>query len=219
MPETLRRTCVLLVDDHTLFRESIARLLSREPDLDVVGHCGTIQEGLRVLKERPVDLVLLDYDLGQGKGNDFLRLAREAGIDTRMLIVTAGVEPARAAELIRAGISGIFMKRDSAASLAQSIRDIMAGKVSFERQIFEQAMSSSASAVEPHSNVLTDRERQVLASVFEGFANKEIAAELGVSESSVKATIQQLFAKTGVRTRSQLVRVALERYQDERSDA
>ena len=117
MPEPAARTRILLVDDHTLFRESIARLLSREPDLDVVGHCGSIQEGLRTLSERPIDLVLLDYDLGQRKGNDFLRLAREAGVEAKMLIVTAGVDPGRAAELIRAGISGIFLKRDSAASL------------------------------------------------------------------------------------------------------
>ncbi|PYR33653.1 MAG: hypothetical protein DMF90_20075 [Acidobacteria bacterium] len=89
----------------------------------------------------------------------------------------------------------------------------MAGKVSFERQVFEQAMARvESSRVEPPTSALTDRERQVLTSVFEGLANKEIAARLGVSESSVKATIQQLFAKTGVRTRSQLVRIALERY-------
>ena len=218
MPEPALRTRILLVDDHTLFRESIARLLSREPDLDVVGHCGSIQEGLRILREQPVDLVLLDYDLGQKKGNDFVRAAEEAGANAKMLIVTAGVEPGQAAELIRAGISGIFLKRDSAASLAQSIRDIRAGKVSFDRQIFEQAMASvEHSRAEPQTGGLTDRERQVLTSVFEGLANKEIAARLGVSESSVKATIQQLFAKTGVRTRSQLVRIALERYQDELS--
>src|SRR5262245_8991635 len=218
MPEPTARTRILLVDDHTLFRESIARLLSREPDLDVVAHCGSIQEGLRTLSERSVDLVLLDYDLGQRKGNDFLRLARDAGVEAKMLIVTAGVDPGRAAELIRAGISGIFLKRDSAASLAQSIRDIMAGKVSFDRQVFEQAMVRvESSRAEPATGALTDRERQVLTSVFEGLANKEIAARLGVSESSVKATIQQLFAKTGVRTRSQLVRIALERYQNELS--
>jgi DNA-binding NarL/FixJ family response regulator len=218
MSEPPHRTRLLLVDDHALFRESIARLLGREPDLDVVGHCGSIKDGLHMLRERPVDLVLLDYDLGPGKGNEFLRLAREAGVDAKMLIVTAGVEPARAAELIRTGISGIFLKRDSAASLAQSIRDIMAGKVSFERQIFEQAVANvESSRLEPQTGTLTDRERQVLTSVFEGLANKEIAARLGVSESSVKATIQQLFAKTGVRTRSQLVRIALERYQDELS--
>jgi DNA-binding NarL/FixJ family response regulator len=62
---------------------------------------------------------------------------------------------------------------------------------------------------------LTDRERQVLAGVFEGLANKQIADQLQVSESSVKATLQQLFHKTGVRTRSQLVRIALERYHDQ----
>ena len=108
---------------------------------------------------------------------------------------------------------GFVVSSSSAGSLAQSIRDIMAGKVSFDQELFHQAI---AGAVIPGAGLLrrkfTDRERQVLSYVFEGLANKEIAAPIGVSESSVKATLQQLFAKTGVRTRSQLVRIALERY-------
>ena len=73
----------------------------------------------------------------------------------------------------------------------------------------------TAPAPEDHSKKLTDRARQVLQYVFEGLANKEIADRLQVSESSVKATLQQLFSKTGVRTRSQLVRTALENYKDQ----
>jgi two-component system nitrate/nitrite response regulator NarL len=68
---------------------------------------------------------------------------------------------------------------------------------------------------EPTASQFTDRERQVLSYVFEGLANKEIAERIGVSESSVKATLQQLFSKTGVRTRSQLVRIALEQYKEQ----
>jgi DNA-binding NarL/FixJ family response regulator len=68
---------------------------------------------------------------------------------------------------------------------------------------------------EPTASQFTDREPQVLSYVFEGLANKEIAERIGVSESSVKATLQQLFSKTGVRTRSQLVRIALEQYKEQ----
>jgi len=114
---------------------------------------------------------------------------------------------------MHAGISGVFLKRDSATSLVHSIRDVMAGKVSFEQELFQNAVAAPAPN-HPSSPTerFTRRERQVLSYVFEGFGNKEIAGQLGVSESSVKATLQQLFAKTGVRTRSQLVRVALERH-------
>jgi two-component system nitrate/nitrite response regulator NarL len=113
---------------------------------------------------------------------------------------------------MRAGIAGIFMKRQSAALLAKSIRDVMAGKVSFDHDLFQDAIVRETAREVRQAERFTERERQVLSHVFEGLANKEIAAQIGVSESSVKATLQQLFAKTGVRTRSQLVRIALEQY-------
>ncbi len=93
---------------------------------------------------------------------------------------------------------------------------MMAGKVLFGQELLQRAMSSGPGPrPEAQSEPFTQRERQVLTYIFEGLANKEIAGRIGVSESSVKATLQQLFAKTGVRTRSQLVRVALEQYRDQ----
>jgi len=213
MPDATPRMRILVVDDHALFRESVARLLSREPDFDVVAHCAAADEALDVLQRQPVDLVLLDFDLGQGDGLDFMRQARARGIGARVLIVTAGIAADQAAGLIRGGISGIFLKRDSAALLAQSIRDVLAGKVSFEQELFRDAMAHPVTAsAGPEPDRFTKRERTVLSYVFEGLGNKEIAARIGVSESSVKATLQQLFSKTGVRTRSQLVRIVLERF-------
>lgn len=213
MSEAPEPVAILIVDDHALFRESIARLLSREPDLDIVGHVASIDEGLAILRQRRIDLVLLDFDLGQRDGIDFMHRTTQRGTETKVLIVTAGVEPDEATDLIRAGVSGIFLKRDSADALVQSIRDAMTGKVSFHEEVFRRALADGmAPRPSPDSDRFTERERQVLSCVFEGLANKEIAARIGVSESSVKATLQQLFAKTGVRTRSQLVRIALERY-------
>ena len=100
------------------------------------------------------------------------------------------------------------MKHNSAASLTLGIRDVMAGKVWFDQELLQGAIAGNANL--PSQLRFTQREHQVLSFVFEGLANKEIATKIGVSESSVKATLQQLFAKTGVHTRSQLVRVALE---------
>jgi two-component system, NarL family, nitrate/nitrite response regulator NarL len=209
------RMAILIVDDHALFRESIARLLSREPDFAVVADVGSIDQALDVLGQRPVDLVLLDFDLGGHDGLDFLREARPAGAGFKVLVVTAGIEPGDAGELIRAGVSGIFLKRDSVDRLVQAIRDAREGKVSFDQELFRQAMIETAAPGAARRGRFTDRERQVLTGVFEGLANKEIAGRIGVSESSVKATLQQLFTKTGVRSRSQLVRVALERYRQD----
>jgi DNA-binding NarL/FixJ family response regulator len=92
----------------------------------------------------------------------------------------------------------------------------MAGKVWFDQEPLQATMHGSAPPLpESQSERFTQRERQVLSYVLEGLANKEIAARIGVSESSVKATLQQLFSKTGVHTRGQLVRIALEQYNDQ----
>jgi two-component system, NarL family, nitrate/nitrite response regulator NarL len=215
MPESMEQTIeILLVDDHTLFREGVSRLLGTEPAFKVVA-CGSIKEALAVLRQRQIDIVLLDFDLGQRDGTRFVRLAKEQGFGGKILVVTAGVEEREAAELIRCGISGIFMKHNSAALLAQGIRDVMAGKVWFDQELLQATMHGSAPLPESQSERFTQRERQVLSYVLEGLANKEIAARIGVSESSVKATLQQLFSKTGVHTRGQLVRIALEQYNDQ----
>jgi two-component system, NarL family, nitrate/nitrite response regulator NarL len=216
MPKTAEQALqILLLDDHSLFRESVSRLLSAEAGFDVVGHCGTIEEALQVLKRRSIDLVLLDFDLGDRDGREFLRLAREQGFKGKILVVTAGVDAVAAADLIRSGISGVFRKHDSAALLAQGIRDVMAGKVWMDQEQLQTALRIEPATPQAEARQFTERERQVLSFVFEGFANKEIAARIGVSEASVKSTLQQLFSKTGVRTRSQLVRIVLEQYRDQ----
>ncbi|MGA2202199.1 MAG: response regulator transcription factor [Terriglobales bacterium] len=217
MPETAASTVhLLLLDDHTLFRESASRLLAAEPGFEVAAHCGTIGEALQILRRKAIDVVLLDFDLGESDGRQFLRLAKEEGFQGKVLVVTAGVDAGVAAELIRSGISGVFRKHDSAALLAQAIRDVMAGKVWLDRDQLQTALNSEAAVPgETRSRRFTEREQQVLSYVFEGLANKEIAARIGVSESSVKAALQQLFSKTGVRTRSQLVRIVLEQHRDQ----
>lgn len=217
MPKSVKRPIkILLVDDHALFRESVARLLQAEADFEVVAHCESIDEAVSILRQRPIDIVLLDFDFGQRDGRDFMRLAKVQGFDGNVLVVTAGVDESEAAELIRNGVCGVFMKHSSPVLLAQGIRDVMAGKVWLDQKLLKDAMNASANRPpEPQSERFTRRERLVLSYVFEGLANKEIAVRIGVSESAVKATLQQLFSKTGVRTRSQLVRIALEQYKNQ----
>lgn len=209
------RTSILLVDDHALFRESVARLLTTEPGFEVAGHCSSVEEALAVLLKTHVDIVLLDFDLGQRDGGEFMPLATRQGFNGKVLVVTASVEKAQAAELVRSGVSGIFMKHDSAALLVEGIRNVLAGKVWFDRELLREAMEGAAAPLTSKAERFTERERQVLSCVFEGLLNKQVAERIGVSESSVKATLQQLFSKTGVRSRSQLVRIVLERYRNQ----
>lgn len=216
MPEAETTARILLLDDHALFRESVTRLLNAEPGFEVVAHCGIITEALEVLQSRPVDVVLLDFDLGDEDGWKFLRGARALNFRGKILVVTAGVNAATASQLIRSDIAGVFRKHDSASLLAQGIRDVLAGKTWIDQDQLQTAPKTEAVGHgEDKTPKFTEREQQVLSAVLDGLANKEIGVRLSVSESSVKGTLQQLFSKTGVRTRSQLVRVVLEQYRDQ----
>ena len=110
MPEPAQKTIsILILDDHALFRESVARLLVTEPGFEVTAHCGSIQEALETLRHTHIDIVLLDFDLGERDGTEFMRLAKRQGFNGRVLVVTAGVDESKVTELISTGISGIFM--------------------------------------------------------------------------------------------------------------
>ena len=208
---------LLLIDDHTLFRESVARLLQSEPGFEVVAHCGSGTEALQIMaSSKEIDIVLLDLDLGQERGAEFLDRLRNARFNGKVLLVTADVNDGEVASLIRKGISGVFMKHGSPALLIQGIRETMDGKALFGQDLLRRALErADVPDTGQRRSKLTERERQVLSSVFEGLANKQIADRLQISETAVKASLQQLFAKTGVRTRSQLVRAALEQYRDQ----
>ena len=202
---------LLLLDDHVLFRESLSRMLASEPDFVMAGHCGTSGEALEILAKTPVDLILLDYDLGADHGEQFLEAAHRAGYRGKTLMVTAGMSATESSIALKLGASGIFLKQNSPGSLAQAIRQVAAGEMWVDPKVI-QLLADNVSFREEHNirRLLTEREQEVLQGLFEGLTNKEIAAQLGVSESAVKATLQQLFQKTRVRTRSQLVRIALE---------
>jgi two-component system nitrate/nitrite response regulator NarL len=212
-----RHIRLLLIDDHALFRESVARLLQAEPGFEVVAHCGSGAEAVQVIESlQEIDVVLLDLDLGQERGADFLDRLRKARYNGKVLLVTAGVNDSEVPTLIRKGISGVFLKHGSPALLIQGIREAMEGKALFGQDLLRRALEQvEQPAANQRRSKLTERERQVLSFVFEGLANKQIADRLQISETAVKASLQQLFAKTGVRTRSQLVRVALEQYRDQ----
>jgi DNA-binding NarL/FixJ family response regulator len=207
---------LLLIDDHTLFRESLARLLQSEPGFEVVANCSSVVEAARILKSREIDMVLLDLDLGTENGADLLDDLQTIGFEGKVILVTAGVNDRDVPGMIRKGIAGIFMKHNPPSLLVHGIRDAMKGAVLFEQDLLRRAFDISEPAnSERHRSELTAREKLVLSLVFEGLTNKEVADRIQISESGVKSCLQHLFTKTGVRTRSQLVRVALEKYRDE----
>jgi two-component system, NarL family, nitrate/nitrite response regulator NarL len=208
------RIRLLLLDELLLFRHSLGRYLASQPDFEVAGECGESSEGLQVLRTAAVDVVLMELRFGAGNAEEFIAAARDAGYRGQFLVVTGDMGVREAASSIKSGASGIFLKSDASDRLVQAIRLVAAGAVWIDpkliRLMADRLYDLTPQAEESGAPVLTDRERRVLVGVVEGLTNRKIGAKLGISESAVKAAIQQLFQRAGVRTRSQLVRAAFE---------
>jgi two-component system, NarL family, nitrate/nitrite response regulator NarL len=123
------KTQLLLLDDHTLFRAMLGRLLETESAFRVVAQCSTSQEALDALSRHRVDLVLLDYDLGNREtGLQFIRRAREEGYSNRIFMVTAGMNDADYVRALGLGVCGIFLKHSEPELLTEAIHKVMAGE-------------------------------------------------------------------------------------------
>ncbi len=214
MDSPLEKLNILMVDDHALFRDCVTQVLLSEPDFSVV-HRGSIKEALEILERNKIDIVLLDHDLGIERAWQFLPAARSLGFTGRVLIVTAWVGDPEARRLMRQGVSGVFRKENPLSELVKAIHTVAAGGEWMDPAYAGLAAKQETSEEEAGGVSLNERERKVLSFVLEGLSNKEIAWRTGISESYVKATLQRLFQKTGVRTRGQLVRVALEMFSGE----
>ena len=210
----MRQIRILMVDDHTLFREGLSRLLETTPDFQIVGQCATVAEAVSQLSETRADVVLLDYDLGNEQGYRLLVELRDRRSAVKVLMVTAGMTDAATLQIMEAGASGIFLKHSDPDQLVAAIRRVANNEIWLDTGAV-RSLIAARNAEKNHIELrrpLTARQSEVLRGILDGLANKEIAWKLNVSESSIKAVIQELFRKAGVRTRSQLVRIAIEKH-------
>jgi two-component system, NarL family, nitrate/nitrite response regulator NarL len=208
------RTRILLIDDHTLFRESLVRLLEAEAEFEVVARCATVAEGVQAMAGDAVDMVLLDYDLGEEVGTDLLSCLSGMGSSARVMMVTAGMGASSTLNAANAGVAGIVLKHSDPHHLMEAIRRVAAGETWWDTGVLGAGSSimKGRAGEAGIAKALTARQREVLRGILDGLTNKEIAARMQASETSIKASIQELFSKAGVRTRGQLVRVAVERH-------
>jgi DNA-binding NarL/FixJ family response regulator len=215
---------LLLVDDHMLFRESLRRMLDGEQGIKVVGDYSSAEAALTALaKGLTFDVALLDYDLGRAEmrgasGLDLAVEVRRLMPKAPILMVTAGMDISDLRRAIGQLHVGIFLKTEPTGELLLAIQKMARGEQWISSRVSlallsEQAVSQTE---RDERGALSERESRVLQSVLEGETNKEIGVRLGMTESSVKAVLQKLFEKTGVRSRSQLVRYAIESHIDAR---
>jgi DNA-binding NarL/FixJ family response regulator len=200
------RIRLVLLDDHLLFRESLARLLASERDFELVAECATSAEALKSLRHSKADVILVDI----GIAKEFIPWARKARYPGKSLVIAREVNATGSAIVLKYGASGIFLASDSSSRLMQAIRLVASGEAWVDQKVLRLLAERYPHFEGRWRGNLTERERAVLQGIVDGLSNRKIGSQIGVSESTIKATLQRLFKKAGVRTRSQLVRIALE---------
>jgi len=202
------RIRLVLLDDHLLFRESLARLLASEHEFELVAECTTPAEALKSLKDREADVILVDA----GIAKEFIPAARKARYPGKALVIASEIDAASSAIVLKCGAAGIFLASDSSSRLFQAIRLVAHGEAWLDQKVIQLLAERYPNYEDRWFGTLRDRERSVLQGIVDGLSNRKIGVQIGVSESTIKATLQSLFSKAGVRTRSQLVRIALEHH-------
>jgi two-component system, NarL family, nitrate/nitrite response regulator NarL len=205
-PQAHRRIRLILLDDHLLFRESLARLLSLEEDFELVAQCTAPAEAMKRLMRPGVDVILVEIAIAR----EFLPEFQKMRYPGKCLVIARELQAAGSALVLKYGAAGIFLESDSSSRLFQAIRLVASGEAWVDQKVVHLLAERYPHFEARWPRTLSEREQTVLRGVVDGLSNRKIGDEIGVSESTIKAALQQLFRKAGVRTRSQLVRIALE---------
>lgn len=195
----------MLLHSRVLFRASLARLLASVSWLELTAECSDTIEALEKLPDAAPDIVLFDF----GAWQSFVAAARDAGYRGRFLAIADEIEPRSCIRALGEGISGVVPGSDSPDNLVHAIQAAARGAVWIDQSVIQELAARYPWHEDLCLDNLPEREQAVLKGIIGGLTNRKIACRIGTSEATVKATLQQLFAKTGVRTRSQLVRILL----------
>lgn len=199
---------VMLVDDHPIVRAGIAGMIAWNDGIDVVGEAGNGREALPLIDELRPDVILLDLRMPVMDGTELIRRLRANGDTIGILVLTTYDTDADILRAIEAGANGYLLKDTSHEDLVKAIIATAAGDSWLTPSVAAQLMRSVR---QPEGEHLSSREMDVLRLVAKGNSNKEIAAELHVSQATVKTHLIHIFRKLDVNDRTAAVTLAMER--------
>ena len=205
---------VLIVDDHPVVREGLAAMLSTQRDFLVVGEAGDGAEAEQKVGELSPDVVLMDLEMPRVDGPEAIRRIRASRPDARVLVLTAYDTDERILEAVQAGAQGYLLKGAPREELFRAIRVVNQGGSLLEPVVAHKLlgrMGQLLSQREAPAEQLTERELEVLQLLVKGSRNKEIAAQLYITERTVKFHTSIIFQKLGVTNRSEAITAALQR--------
>jgi DNA-binding NarL/FixJ family response regulator len=209
MPEARRVVRIVTADDHEIFRDGLRRLLESEPGFRVVGEAASGTEAVRLVQETTPDVLLLDLAMPASGGIEALRTGALA--QTRVIILTAALEPGELVRAVRLGARGVVLKEAATRELIDGIHRVLAGKWLIAPDLADElarAVQDAAKAKDIPFG-LTARELEIVQAIGSGDSNRDIALTLGISLHTVKHHLSSVFEKTGTGTRLELAVFAI----------
>jgi DNA-binding NarL/FixJ family response regulator len=196
---------ILTVDDHQLLREGIVAVLERQPDMSVVGQAGSGREAIESFRRLRPDITLMDLRMPDMSGLEAILAIRSEFSSARIVVLTTYAGDVQAAAALKAGAAGYLLKNLVRKELVETIRTVHAGKRSVPVEIATEIAEHVA------DDNLTEREIEVLRRVAAGKSNKLVAAELDISEGTVKTHRKSILPKLDASDRTHAVMIALKR--------
>jgi two-component system, NarL family, nitrate/nitrite response regulator NarL len=208
------RIRVLVVDDHALFRSGVIALLSRQPDIQVVGEAADGLEGIKRAKELAPDILLMDLHMPGTSGKEAIGLLAEEVPAAKVMMLTVSEDAQDLLDCLRAGATGYLLKNTNIDALIDSLRRAFEGdsvvSPGMTSKLVQGVLAPRVDAAASALDSLSGREREVLQQVAAGASNKEIARRLDLAESTVKIHVQHILRKLHLQSRVQAAVFAVE---------
>jgi DNA-binding NarL/FixJ family response regulator len=202
-----QRIRILLIDDHAMLRQGLRLALNLQPDMHVVGEAGSGREGVAMVQSLQPDIVLLDLNMPDMDGIEVYEHIRRQAPETKVLVLSGIHADARVYATVEAGVDGYIVKDASTAELVEAIRTVAGGEC-YYHPLITRAISNYVGGGEHPAALdarLTPRELDVLQLIATSATNKDIAAQLHVSEETVRTHVKNILRKLNQPTRTQAV--------------
>src|ERR1700732_253477 len=213
MPRKQSNIRILVADDHAIFRDGLRKLLEGSGDVQIVGEASNGNECIKMMVELKPDILLLDLLMPEKDGLGVLEEINFEPVWTRVIVLTAAEDDRDVVRAMRLGARGVVLKQSASDLLVKSIRKVFDGEIWLDNRMTAEVMKafskSSEAGQRREKPLLSEREKEIVQLVAQGFRNREIGEKLFISEQTVKNHLHNIFDKLGVSDRLELALYAI----------